>query len=200
MDMDEQGVDVQIVYPTAAGQMLGREFRDPQLLAACCRAYNDWSADYCSKTSNRVKWGRHFTHAGRGRIDQGSESCREKRRYQFLCAPQPGPVAGLFFTDDYMPLWAEVEKTRTPDFYSRFRLGVGRVFRRSDGHPRHRPHPVASVRGDGCDGGSHLVRRHRKIPQAGASSRSRPTADGFPTGYSGWNSIGISAATRNTSI
>src|ERR1700687_2286553 len=55
-DMDEQGVDVQVVYPTAAGQMLGREFRDPKLLAACCRAYNDWSADYCSKTSDRVKW------------------------------------------------------------------------------------------------------------------------------------------------
>ena len=29
-DMDEQGVDVQILYPTVAGQMLGREFRDDQ--------------------------------------------------------------------------------------------------------------------------------------------------------------------------
>jgi hypothetical protein len=27
-DMDEQGVDVQILYPTFTGQMLGREFRD----------------------------------------------------------------------------------------------------------------------------------------------------------------------------
>ena len=33
-DMDEQGVDVQILYPTFAGQMLGREFRDAALLAA----------------------------------------------------------------------------------------------------------------------------------------------------------------------
>src|SRR6202161_687518 len=49
MDMDEQGVDVQIVYPTAAGQMLGREFRDPQLLAACCGASNNWRPDYFSK-------------------------------------------------------------------------------------------------------------------------------------------------------
>jgi hypothetical protein len=36
-DMDEQGVDVQIMYPTVAGQMLGREFRDIKLLAACTR-------------------------------------------------------------------------------------------------------------------------------------------------------------------
>ena len=45
-DMDEQGVDVQIMYPTVAGQMLGREFRDIKLLAACTRAYNDWACDY----------------------------------------------------------------------------------------------------------------------------------------------------------
>src|SRR5258708_9724474 len=38
LDMDEQGVDVQIVYPTAAAQMLGREFPDPNLLAACSTA------------------------------------------------------------------------------------------------------------------------------------------------------------------
>ena len=35
-DMDEQGVDVQILYPTFAGQMLGADFHDTKLLAACC--------------------------------------------------------------------------------------------------------------------------------------------------------------------
>src|SRR5579862_6833672 len=39
-DMDEQGVDIQILYPTFAGQMLGKRFNDTELLAACCRAYN----------------------------------------------------------------------------------------------------------------------------------------------------------------
>src|SRR5437879_11455429 len=56
VDMDENGVDAQVVYPTAAGQMLGREFRDPKLLAACCRAYNDWSADFCSRDPKRIRW------------------------------------------------------------------------------------------------------------------------------------------------
>ena len=45
-DMDEHGVDVQVLYPTSGGQMLGRVFDDAELLAACCRAYNDWSATY----------------------------------------------------------------------------------------------------------------------------------------------------------
>ena len=40
-DMDEHGVDVQVLYPTVGGQLLGREFHDAELLAACCRAYND---------------------------------------------------------------------------------------------------------------------------------------------------------------
>src|SRR5438477_1951104 len=56
IDIDEQGIDVQIIYPTAAGQMAGKEFRDPQLLAACCRAYNNWAADFCSAAPDRLRW------------------------------------------------------------------------------------------------------------------------------------------------
>src|SRR6266446_7329187 len=55
-DMDEQGVDVQILYPTFAGQMLGRRFRDAALLAACCRGYNDWAAEYSSAGTKRLRW------------------------------------------------------------------------------------------------------------------------------------------------
>ena len=55
-DMDEQGVDVQILYPTFTGQMLGREFHDTKLLAACCRAYNNWAAEYTSSGAERLRW------------------------------------------------------------------------------------------------------------------------------------------------
>src|SRR5262249_7734602 len=55
-DMDDEGADVQVLYPTVGGQLLGREFRDPQLLAACCRAYNDWSAEYCQAAPERLRW------------------------------------------------------------------------------------------------------------------------------------------------
>ena len=70
-DMDEQGVDVQIIYPTVAGQMLGREFRDTKLLAACCRAYNDWAIDYCSKRIRSACVRRDPADAGRRRGRQG---------------------------------------------------------------------------------------------------------------------------------
>ena len=59
-DMDEQGVDIQIMYPTVAGQMLGREFRDIKLLAACMRAYNDWACDYRFGGSGAAELGRRL--------------------------------------------------------------------------------------------------------------------------------------------
>ena len=55
-DMNEQGVDVQILYPTFTGQMLGREFYDTKLLAACCRAYNNWATEYTSAAPDRLRW------------------------------------------------------------------------------------------------------------------------------------------------
>ncbi|MGB0060978.1 amidohydrolase family protein [Candidatus Binatus sp.] len=113
MDMDEQGVDVQIVYPTAAGQMLGREFHDAQLLAACCRAYNDWSADYCSKTHDRVKWAAILPMQDVGESIKEANRAAKNGAISFYV--RPNPVRGrTIFHDDYLPLWAEVEKLDRP--------------------------------------------------------------------------------------
>jgi uncharacterized protein len=53
-DMEELGVDAQVMYPTVGGQLLGKPFRDLDLLAACCRAYNDWSLEYCREAPDRL--------------------------------------------------------------------------------------------------------------------------------------------------
>src|SRR5260370_41753514 len=112
-DMDEQGVDGQIVYPAAAGQMLGREFRDPQLLAACCAAYNDWSADYCSKTSERVKWAAILPMQDVGESIKEAHRAAKNGAISFYV--RPNPVRGrAIFHDDYLPLWAEIEKLGRP--------------------------------------------------------------------------------------
>ncbi|MGB6555521.1 MAG: amidohydrolase family protein, partial [Candidatus Binataceae bacterium] len=113
VDMDENGVDVQIIYPTAAGQMLGREFHDPKLLAACCRAYNDWSADFCSRDAKRLRWAAILP------MQDVEESIKEAHRAAGKGAVsfyvRPNPVRGrTLFHDDYLPLWAEVEKLGLP--------------------------------------------------------------------------------------
>ncbi len=112
-DMDEQGVDVQVVYPTAAGQMLGREFRDTKLLAACCRAYNDWAIDYCSKDPKRLRASAILP------MQDVEEAIKEANRAAKNGAVsfyiRPNPVAGrTLFHEAYLPLFAEIEKLGKP--------------------------------------------------------------------------------------
>lgn len=54
--MDEQGVDVSVLYPRVAGpagETFGR-LTDPELELACVRAYNDWLIDEWAATSPRL--------------------------------------------------------------------------------------------------------------------------------------------------
>ena len=55
-DMDEHGIDIQILFPTVGGQLLGREFENTDLLGACCRAFNNWSAEYASARVAGLRW------------------------------------------------------------------------------------------------------------------------------------------------
>ena len=172
-DMDEQGVDVQILYPTFAGQMLGRRFNDPELLAACCRAYNNWAIEYCSANTQRLH------PAAILPMQDVDKAVVEANRAAKLGAVsfyvRPNPVDGSSIFDDYyLPLWTEVEKAGPADFDARFRVVVGALVRRPDEHARQRPHLVASFRGNGGDDRAHLVRRAGEAAQAqGGPCRSR---------------------------
>ena len=52
-DMDIDGVDVSIVYPTAAMSLYS--VPDTDLLSAIFKAYNDWVAEFCQADSRRLK-------------------------------------------------------------------------------------------------------------------------------------------------
>lgn len=52
-DMDVDGIDVAIVYPSGATSMCAIE--DPGLESAVYRAYNRWVAEYCSANTERLK-------------------------------------------------------------------------------------------------------------------------------------------------
>ena len=53
-DMDIDGVDVGIVYPTLT-IFLARTVEDPQLLMAINRVYNDFAIEYCRADTKRLK-------------------------------------------------------------------------------------------------------------------------------------------------
>ena len=83
-------MDVQILYPTYTGQMLGREFRDTKLLAACCRAYNNWAADYTSAAPERLRWAAALPMQEPEEAIKEAERAAAKRLRQLLYAAQPG--------------------------------------------------------------------------------------------------------------
>ena len=52
-DMDQEGIDLAILYPTTA---LGiGQIREPEYQQALCRAYNDFMADWCRADPKRLK-------------------------------------------------------------------------------------------------------------------------------------------------
>ena len=74
-DMDLDGIDVDILYPTA-GLVFYKLVVDGQLLSAILATYNDWLAEFCSAYPSRLKgiaminiddggWGREGTRAMR---------------------------------------------------------------------------------------------------------------------------------------
>jgi predicted TIM-barrel fold metal-dependent hydrolase len=112
-DMDEQGVDVQVLYPTVGGQLLGREFQDPALLAACCRAYNEWSAEYCGAAPDRLRWAAMLP------IQHAELAVAEAQRAAADGAAafyvRPNPIGGRnLYHRDHFPIWAAIEGLDKP--------------------------------------------------------------------------------------
>ena len=112
-DMDETGVDVQILYPTVGGQLLGREFRDPELLAACCRAYNAWSAEYASAAPERIRWAAMLPlQEPKLAIEEAQRAASNGAVSYYV---RPNPVGGRnLYHEDYFPLWAAIESIGKP--------------------------------------------------------------------------------------
>ena len=52
--MDEEGVDVQVCFPTNGALATSNSVKDVNLQAALVRAYNDWAIDFCHGSAGRV--------------------------------------------------------------------------------------------------------------------------------------------------
>jgi predicted TIM-barrel fold metal-dependent hydrolase len=53
-DMEREGIDVSVLFPTIGLYIMWRDDIDPELSAAICRAYNTWLADYCDYDRKRL--------------------------------------------------------------------------------------------------------------------------------------------------
>ncbi len=110
-DMDIDGVDVSIVYPTI-GLFLFK-VRDSDLLTSLCGTYNDWLADFCSPFPDRIKGIAMLN------VDDVSDGVKELER----CANM-GLAGGMitvyppsgkgYYSPEYDLLWAAAQDLEMP--------------------------------------------------------------------------------------
>ena len=107
--MDEEGIDVTLVYPSL-GICWEQDCTDPKVAAATCRAYNDWMADFCSHAPNRL-YGAAMIHPQSVEL-AAAEVRRGSRELGFRGSYiRPNPVKGRNWHDPvYDPLWAAYEE------------------------------------------------------------------------------------------
>jgi predicted TIM-barrel fold metal-dependent hydrolase len=111
-DLDAHGVDVQLMHPTDMGFLMGRNYKDLGLLVAVCRAYNDWSADYCSVAPERLRFSAVLP------LHDPKAAVYEAKRVNDVATDfyvRPNPICNRnLYHDDYLPLWELLEELGKP--------------------------------------------------------------------------------------
>jgi predicted TIM-barrel fold metal-dependent hydrolase len=108
--MDDEGIFGNVIYPSA-GFILA--LKDADLMAALCRAHNDWAADFCS-----VAPGRFFAPAVVPQLDialtlaEVRRAVGEKGLSGILL--RPNPIGRTIEDPAWEPLWSLLEELDVP--------------------------------------------------------------------------------------
>jgi uncharacterized protein len=109
-DMDEGGVDCQILFPTAGFWLYG--LLDPDLLRACFAAWNNWVRDFCAGKEDRLR-GVAFLS-----VDDVPLAIKEMQRAKemgLVAANIPlQPLDAPYSSPYYEPFWAAAEELDMP--------------------------------------------------------------------------------------
>lgn len=111
-DMDAEGIHRTVIY-TSVGLFFGGD-EDPLLMAALCRAYNDWIADHCRRAPERLA-----AMALVPLMDIEASVVEVRRAVEQLGLKgvmiRPNPYAGRMLHDPaYAPFWAELQRLGVP--------------------------------------------------------------------------------------
>ena len=130
-DMDLDGVDVSIVYPTIGLLLYG--VPDSELLTVNCRIYNDWVAEFCSAVPNRLKGIAMLN------VDDVPEAIKEmersaKKGFSGAMISIYPPEGRTYNNPEYEPVWAAAQDLAMPLslHVGTNRPGVGQEFQNVD--------------------------------------------------------------------
>ena len=106
-DMDVDGIDMGLVYPTV-GLQLYQRIQDSELLTVLFRAYNDWLAEFCDTFPDRL---RGIAMINLDDIPSGvkeMERCAKQGHRGIMITIQP--LSGRSYDrPEYEPVWAAAQ-------------------------------------------------------------------------------------------
>jgi predicted TIM-barrel fold metal-dependent hydrolase len=108
--MDQQGIDVAYLYPSAGLYVTSIDGQDPDLAYAISRAYNDWLFDFCSYAPDRLK---PVALLSRHRLRDAEQELRRAVEELGMRAVtlRPNPVNGVTIGHkDFAPFWSLCEE------------------------------------------------------------------------------------------
>ena len=112
-DLDIDGVDVGIIYPSV-GFMLYSHVKDGELLSACFRVYNDWLSEFCRVNPKRLAG---IAAINLDDVEDGiSELARCRRMGGFagaMITVYP-PEGRRYHMPEYDPFWAAAQDLEMP--------------------------------------------------------------------------------------
>jgi predicted TIM-barrel fold metal-dependent hydrolase len=120
-DNEADGIFGAVLYPTEGLQLYTQA--DPPLLSACCRAYNDWLAEFCAADPDRLKGVPMVS------LDDVQEAIRELDRVRMpglvgAMIPTAAPPDSRYDDPRYEPLWEAAAGLGVP---LSFHVGANRV-------------------------------------------------------------------------
>ena len=110
-DMDIDGVDVSILYPTTGLQLFKQP--DGEFLTDIFRAYNDWIAEFCQRASNRLKGIGIINPEDAPVAVKELERCKKMEIIGAMIPVYPSP-GRTYDRPEYDPFWAAAQDMEMP--------------------------------------------------------------------------------------
>jgi predicted TIM-barrel fold metal-dependent hydrolase len=110
-DMDIDGIDVSIIYPSAGLQLF--KMADGELITAIFKVYNDWLAEFCQTSPKRLKG---IALINTDDVEVGITELRRCKNMGFvgaLITARP-PEGRRYYSPEYEPLWATAQEVEMP--------------------------------------------------------------------------------------
>ncbi len=112
--MDQEGIDVSVVYRTFAHMVVSIDDLEPAYATACCAAFNDWLTDYCAADPGRLRPAAIVSlHDAELAAAEARRAVEEKGHVAVVVLPMP--CNGRYVhAPECDVLWAEIARLGVP--------------------------------------------------------------------------------------